>query len=78
MEYLGAAMPHSSRYAWSEAYKAAALETDFAKLNLRIDAALTAIEKRLDGDTKLAQAEFDELQAALHSLYELSSERATR
>jgi hypothetical protein len=71
-------MPRTSQYSWSNAYRSAALETDFTKLYARIEDALTAIEKRLDGTAKLADAEFDELQAALHSLYEMSAERPTR
>jgi hypothetical protein len=51
---------------WHKLWKAScALETDFIKLHARIE----------DGATKLSQAEFDELQLALHSLPELSSER---
>jgi hypothetical protein len=71
-------MRHAADYSWSNAYRSAALETDFTKLYARIEEALTAIDKRLDGAAKLADAEFDELQAALHSLYEMSAERPTR
>jgi hypothetical protein len=71
-------MRHASQYSWSKAYRSAAVETDFTKLYARIEEALAAIEKRLDGSAKLADAEFDELQAALHSLYEMSAERPTR
>jgi hypothetical protein len=71
-------MRRASQYSWSKAYRSAALETDFTKLYSRIEEALAAINNRLDGTAKLADAEFDELQAALHSLYEMSAERPTR
>jgi hypothetical protein len=45
-----------------------------SRLNARIDAALTAIDERLDGTTKLDDEEFNEMQAALLSLHTLSTE----
>jgi hypothetical protein len=65
--------PH---FAWYTAYESAVLETDFSKIHERIEVALNAIEKRLDM-SKLGDAEFKELQAALRSLAALSAEQAT-
>jgi|HubBroStandDraft_1064217.scaffolds.fasta_scaffold3517481_1 hypothetical protein len=61
---------------WYAAYEAAVFETDFSKLHERIDAALDAVEERLDGLAKLEDAEFSELQSALRSLLGLSAELA--
>jgi hypothetical protein len=63
-----------ARFPWYSDYEAAILETDFSHLHKRIDAALTAIENRLDRLSKLEEAEFSELQAALRSLQALSAE----
>jgi hypothetical protein len=63
-----------SPYSWFAAYRAAALETDFSRLYRRIDEALKAIEKRLDGPTKLDDAEFTEIQDALRALQMLSTD----
>jgi hypothetical protein len=71
-------MRPASQYPWLAAFKAAAFETDLTKLDARIDAALTAIDKRLDGTTKLDEAEFNEMQAALLSLHTLSTEFGKR
>jgi hypothetical protein len=65
------------RFAWYTAYESAVLETDFSKLHERIEVALNAIEKRLDTLSKLGEAEFNELQAALRSLAALSVDQAT-
>ena len=64
-------------FPWYSDYEAAVLETDFSRLHKRIDAALNAIEKRLDRLSKLEETEFSELQAALRSLQALSSEQTT-
>ena len=61
-------------FPWYANYEAAVLETDFSALHKRIDAALNAIEKRLDTLSKLEEAEFSELQSALRSLQALSAE----
>jgi hypothetical protein len=61
-------------FSWYANYEAAVLETDFSKLDKRIDAALNAIERRLDRLAKLEEAEFRELQSALRSLQALSAE----
>jgi hypothetical protein len=68
--------PYMSRppFSWYATYEAAVLETDFARLHSRIDAALDAIEKRLDRLSKLEEAEFSELQSALRSLQALSAD----
>jgi hypothetical protein len=58
---------------WYAHYEAAVLETDFSKLHARIEAALNAIETRLDRLAKLEEAEFTELQSALRSLQALSA-----
>lgn len=63
-------------YTWFHAYETAVLETDFSKLAIRIEAALTQIEKRLDRKTPLDEVEFDELQKCLHSLQALSAQSA--
>jgi len=44
--------------------KSAELETDFARLNTRIEEALTAIGKTLDGTAELDDAEHKEIQDA--------------
>jgi hypothetical protein len=61
-------------FAWYPAFEAAVFETDFSKLHERIDAALNAIERRLDRLAKLEEEEFTELQSALRSLQALSAE----
>ena len=61
-------------FSWYATYESAVLETDFARLHARIDAALDAIEKRLDRLSKLEEAEFSELQSALRSLQALSAD----
>ena len=67
-------MKVQSPYSWYPAYLAAALETDFSQLYPRIDSALRAIDKRLDGPTKLDDAEFSEIQYALRALQMLSTD----
>jgi hypothetical protein len=67
-------MSRSSPYSWFAAYKAAAFETDFSRLYRRIDLALRAIEKRLDGPKNLDEAEFTEIQGALRALQLLSND----
>jgi hypothetical protein len=67
-------MNRSSSYSWFAAYRSAALETDFSQLYGRIDLALRAIEKRLDGPTKLDDSEFTEIQDALRALQMLSTD----
>jgi hypothetical protein len=57
-----------SPYSWFPAYIAAAFETDFSRLYERIDVALRAIEKRLDGPAKLEDAEYAEIHNALRAL----------
>jgi hypothetical protein len=52
----------------------AAFETDFSQLYPRIDPALRAIDKRLDGPTKLDDAEFSEIQYALRALQMLNTD----
>jgi hypothetical protein len=80
MEGIGATRPYKDQamnrtsFGWYAAYEAAVLETDFSQLHRRIDAALNAIEKRLDRLSKLEEAEFSELQSALRSLQALSTE----
>jgi hypothetical protein len=64
-------------FAWYANYEAAVLETDFSQLHQRINAALNAIEKRLDRLSKLEEQEFRELQSALRSLQALSVESAS-
>jgi hypothetical protein len=63
-------------FSWYAAYEAVVSETDFSKLHERIDAALDAIEERLDGLSKFEDAEFSELQSALRSLLGMSAELA--
>ena len=63
-------------FSWYAAYEAVVSETDFSKLHDRIDAALDAIEERLDGLSNLEDAEFNELQSALRSLLGMSAELA--
>jgi hypothetical protein len=63
-----------SPYSWYPAYLAAALETDFSQLYQRIDLALRAIEKRLDGPKNLDDAEFTEIRHALRALQMLSTD----
>jgi len=63
-----------SPYAWFPAYVTAAFETDFSQLYPRIDSALRAIDKRLDGPTKLDDAEFSEIQYALRALQMLNTD----
>jgi hypothetical protein len=65
-------------FSWYAAYEAVVSETDSSKVHERIDAALDAIEERLDGLSKLEDAEFSELQSALRSLLGLSAEMAER
>jgi hypothetical protein len=72
----GPTMRHASQYSWSWAYRAAAHETNFARLDARIDTALTAIEKRLDEVGKLTEDEFKEIQVCLKSLQLLTDEAA--
>jgi hypothetical protein len=67
-----------SRYSWFAAYESAALETDFTRLNARVEDALNAIESRLDGPARLEEAEHKEIQNALLSLQSLSAERSRR
>jgi hypothetical protein len=67
-------MNRHSPYSWFPAYEAAAFETDFSRLYGRIDLALNAIEKRLDGPAKLEDAEFTEIQDALPALQMLSTD----
>jgi hypothetical protein len=64
----------SSPYSWFAAYRSAALEANFSRLYARIDLALRAIEQRLDGPTKLDEAEFAEIQGALRALQLLSTD----
>lgn len=64
-------------FPWYPAFEAAVLETDFSKLHDRIDAALNAIEKRIDRLSKLEEEEFSELQSALQSLIGLSAEQTS-
>ena len=64
----------SSPYSWFAAYRSAALEANFSRLYARIDLALRAIEHRLDGPTKLDEAEVTEIQGALRALQLLSTD----
>jgi len=66
-----------SPYSWFAAYIAAALETDFTRLYGRIDLALRAIEKRLDGSQKLDIAEYNEIHEALRALQMLSTDEVS-
>ena len=61
-------------FAWYKAYEAAVLETDFSKRLERVEAALNAIDKRLDKLAKLGEEEFAQLQAALRSLLVITAE----
>jgi hypothetical protein len=70
-------MRHASHYSWFKIYRSAALETDFAKLNDRIEAALTAIDRRLDEVTQLSEDEFREILVCLKSLQLLTDESAS-
>jgi hypothetical protein len=63
-----------SPFAWYKMYEAAVLETDFSKRPERVEAALNAIDKRLDKLAKLGEDEFSELQSALRSLLVITAE----
>jgi len=69
-------MGHPSPYSWIAAYESATSEIDSARLNIRIAEALTAIEERLDGPTKLDDAEHKEIQNALLALQMRSAQRS--
>jgi hypothetical protein len=67
-----------SPYAWFPAYVAAAFETDFSRVYGRIDEALRAIQERLDGPTKIDDAEFADIQYALRALQMLSTDECSK
>ena len=69
-------MSQHSPYSWFNTYKFAALETDLTELANRIEDALSAIETRLDGPTKLDEVEFNDIQSALYSLRKLSEKQS--
>ena len=71
-------MSRNSPYLWFPAYVAAAFETDFSRLYERIDEALKAIDQRLDGPTKLDDAEFTDIQYALRALQMLSTDEQSK
>lgn len=68
-----------TRYEWTEVYKAALLETDWAKMQERLKAAETALQKRKHEFSLNGGGSADENQAiddALRSLSTLRNEAA--
>ncbi len=65
----------NQRNNWEELYEAAILETDRSKLNERIDAALVAIESRLQALNENQSGDTEEQQAIRKALKGLGALR---